>query len=219
MPDRRSSSDKVGWKAYVDKVFEEHRVQVEAALAAHDQRVMMNHEAASERLTSLHNHVERILDEKQRATDIAEREREKASMALRDEQRVARDTAEREREKAAQALAAGLARAIQEGDDRLREHIENQVQQINAALEAARRETGIIHTASEKAIEKAEVSTDKRFFASNETRSQMADQIGSHRENLEKIVRELMPREVAEAKLDEMRQQIHVLSEKLGKLV
>lgn len=154
-----------------------------------------------------------------RASDQAEREREKASLVLRDEQRHATDIAEREREKAAQTLATALTQSIREGDDRLREHIENQVQQINSALVAARRETTIINSASKEAISKAEVSTDKRFAASNEVRSQMADQLTAHRENLEKIVRELMPREVAEARLDELRQQIQGISEKLGKLV
>ncbi len=31
-----SISDMISWKSYVDRVFEEHRTQVEDALAAHD---------------------------------------------------------------------------------------------------------------------------------------------------------------------------------------
>lgn len=162
---------------------------------------------------------EALLAEQQKAIEVGERERSKAAEALSLDRYRALQVAEQERAKAADALATSLERSIQEGDDRLREHIANQVQQINAALEAARRETSILHAASKEAIAKAEISTDNRFAASNEVRAQMADQLTAHRDNLEKIVRELMPREVAEARLDEMRQQINVLAEKLGKLV
>jgi len=164
------------------------------------------------------SYIDKIFDENQRATEIAEREREKAAIVLRNEEHRASDKAEREREKAAQALAETLSQSIEAGDKGLQANLENQVLLFNAALDAARRETNIIHNASKEAIEKAEASTDQRFKAANETRAQMTDQILAHRDNLEKIVRELMPREVAEARLDEMRQQINVISEKLGKL-
>jgi len=57
--------------------------------------------------------------------------------ALLAEQQKATEMAERERAKAAMALAVALERSIQEGDERLREHISNQIQQLSAALVSA----------------------------------------------------------------------------------
>lgn len=86
---------------------------------------------------SLRQHMESILDEKDRALAMADGEREKAAAALRGEHQRAEDQAGREREKAAENLRVELARAIKEGDDRLREHIANQIMQINSALVSA----------------------------------------------------------------------------------
>lgn len=215
MPDRRSASDMVTWKSYVDRVFEEYRVQVAAALVAHDQQVEMNHEAASERLNSLHDHIEKIFEEKQRATEIAEREREKASQTLQVERNRATDVAEREREKAAQALSVTLAQAIREGDERLREHIQNQVEQINAALTSVE-EKAIIRQEgtqqqidnrfhyTETAVAKAEANNEKRFASVNEFRSQLSDQVTT-----------FLPREVAEAQLEELRKAMSTVHSRL----
>lgn len=86
---------------------------------------------------SLRQHVESILGEKDRALSMAESEREKAAAALRNEQQRREDQAGEEREKAASTLRVELARAIHEGDDRLREHIANQIMQIRDALISA----------------------------------------------------------------------------------
>lgn len=86
---------------------------------------------------SLRQHVESILEEKDRALSMAESEREKAAAALRNEQQRREDQAGEEREKAASTLRVELARAIHEGDDRLREHIANQIMQIRDALISA----------------------------------------------------------------------------------
>lgn len=143
-----------------------------------------------------------------------------------EEQRRGLLVAEEEREKAAKALRAELARAIDEGDDRLREHIDQQFKQINAALESAEkleieriakvssdiksvaREIRIAADASSAAIIKAEVATDKRLEGLNELRHVVSD-AQAH----------FLPREVAEAQFTELRRAISEISDKINKLV
>lgn len=215
MPDRRSASDMVSWKSYVDRVFEEHRLQVATALVAHDQRVETNRHAATERLDALAKHIGMQFIEQQRAIKIAEREREKASQALRSEQHRATDAAEREREKAAQALAITLGTSIHEGDERLREHIHNQVEQINAALTAVEgrallrhdsvtAEFGLRQKASDAAVQKAEDAQKDVNERGNEFRGQLKDQNAT-----------MMPRLEAEALLKEVRSAQDKLDDKL----
>jgi DNA repair exonuclease SbcCD ATPase subunit len=102
-----------------------------------------------------------------------------------------------EREKAAQALSTNMRQSIKEGDDRLREHIENQVNQIEAALEAARRETHFANDSAKTAIEKGETATDKRFDAVNEFRKELGDRWAR-----------TMPREVAESMMAEFEKRL-----------
>lgn len=102
---------------------------------------------------------------------------------------------------------SNLADRVTAGDLRLHEHITAQVGQIASALEAARREADVALGANEKAIEKAEVATDKRFEAVNGLREQLAEQAGT-----------FLPREVAEAQFAEMRRAISDLAEKVSKL-
>lgn len=142
-------------------------------------------EAAARRDVSLKEYVEFAFAEKQRATELAEREREKA----------------------ATALATSLERSIRDGDERLREHIVNQVNQIEAALDSARRETEVSFQAAEKAIEKAETSTDKRFAAVNEFREQLADQAAR-----------FVPREVADAENKDALRRIEANAESIATL-
>lgn len=134
------------------------------------------------------------------------------------EQQRAADVAERERSKAADVLAVGLARSIEEGDARLREHVVNQFAQIAAAVvsaekleatqfESLRREMRLTNDASEKAISKAEGATDKRLEGLNAIRGQLADQAST-----------FMLREVAEAQITDLRKQVAELAERLGKL-
>jgi hypothetical protein len=155
----------------------------------------------------LREYFDAIMREQQRAVAVAEQEREKAAKALRDE----------------------LERTIQEGDRNLRDHIENQVLQIKAALVAAETlevariasavelaearfdaivsEMRLVNAASEQAIAKAEASTERRFESVNEFRAQLAQQTSS-----------FLPREVAEAQFSEIRRTLTELAEKLGKL-
>lgn len=224
MPDRRGSGDKVTWKSYVDAIFEEHREQVRAALAAHDMRVEANHESAHDRLEALRREFEALLQigagvqlrdyveamfvEGRRATELGERERAGAAMALRSEQQRAQDVAEREREKSAQALAVTLGQSIRDGDERLREHIGNQIEQINQALSAVESRALIRHDGhrvqmddrfgyTEAAVAKAEQATEKRFVAVNAFREQLADQATNY-----------VLREVVDAQFAELRKSV-----------
>lgn len=159
-------------------------------------------------LEDLKAYFERVFEEKSQALEVATVEREKSAAALRAQQDKALEQAERERQKSAEALALSLDRAMKEGDDRLREHISNQVQQIRAALESAeklevermeqvkvateyvKREAAASQDAGQKAIEKAETATEKRFEAVNEFREQLNDQAGRFlpRETFESVI-------------------------------
>jgi hypothetical protein len=141
-------------------------------------------------------YVEKILDEHRRATMQAERERELAASALRE----------------------GIYQSIREGVERLREHVAIQIVQIQTALEAAssleqqrvantlqkveglRTEMLLLHEGSEKAINKAEVATERRFESVNEFRAQLGDQ-----------VQQFIPREVAETQFGQMNQRLAVV--------
>ncbi len=142
----------------------------------------------------LQEYIEKRMADQARALDIASTEREKSAAALRDEQSRAMNQAEREREKAAAAMRENLDRAIREGDERLREHIANQISQIQAALTSAdkleiqrvktaeesteglRREMNLITTAAQEAIKKAEDAQKDVNSKSNEFRGQLSDQ-------------------------------------------
>lgn len=160
------------------------------------------------RYVPLREYVEAIFEEFRRAVVVAEQEREKAARALRME----------------------LERSIAEGDRNLRDHIENQVQQIRGALiaadmlevqrvEAVQRETKLIHEASEKAIAKADAADEKRFEAMNEWRAQSSDRERSQQQEMAKFVGQFMLREVADAQIGQLRQMIFDLTEKVNKLV
>jgi hypothetical protein len=146
------------------------------------------------RLDDLQKQLDRRIATQERERIDAERHLMEAVQGLRrevetitKESQRAVSEAGREREKAAQALSTNMSQTIKEGDERLREHIEGQVKQIEAALEAARRETEFAHIASQKAIDKAEVGVEKRF-----------SQVNAFREELSDRWERTMPREVAE---------------------
>ncbi len=145
--------------------------------------------------------------------------------ALLHEQQRAISAAERERANAAAVLASSLERSIKEGDERLREHVANQIEQVRAALDSSekleleridkvlafvksvQREVQIAAEASDKAIAKAETANEKRFDGVNDLRGSMADQ-----------AKDFMPREVADAQITELRAQATRIAEQLGKL-
>lgn len=167
---------------------------------------------------ALRDYVEAMFAEGQRATEMAERERSKAAEAITIERRQANETAEREREKAARALAVQLTQQIDQGDRALKDHIEQQFMQLQVMLDATRRETEIRSEEQQKAITKAETSTDNRFHSVNELRAQMADLISSHQEALNALTSRLMPREVAEAKLEDLTNKVAANTGRLDRL-
>lgn len=175
---------------------------------------------------SLKDHIDTQLASMNRAVDLALTAYRGEAVSLRDhitaildEQRRGIIVAEQEREKAARALAITLAEQIRSGDQNLREHIGQQVQQIRAALEAAEklevarfdslsRELNLITTAAAEAIAKAETATDKRLESMNELRGQLQDQ-----------ATQFMSRDLAEAQFQEMRRALADLNAKLSSVV
>ncbi len=154
------------------------------------------------------------------AGDKLASERDRAAEALRSATQKATEQADDTRAKSADRLAEQLGDRIgavsektdviqdslnermNEGDSHLRQHIDQQVVQIQQALDAARRETGIIHESSEKAIQKAEDASNKRFDSFNGFREQLNDQ-----------AKDFMPREVADAQIKELDKRISSLQQ------
>lgn len=179
--------------------------------------VDLAHESAGPQV-KLREHVEALFAEGQRATEMAERERSKAADTLTTERRQANEIAEREREKAAQALAVQLTQQIEQGDKALRDHIEQQFTQLRNMLDGTRREIEIRSEEQQKAITKAEVSTDNRFHSVNELRGQMNDLIQGHQKSLNDLTGKLMPREVAEAKLEDLAHKVASNTQRLDRM-
>lgn len=101
-----------------------------------------------------------------------------------------------------------IEKAMLIGDERLADHIAQQVLDIRNFIQTAenlelerieglRREIGISHAASEKAIEKQEVANEKRFQSVNEFRAQLSSQ-----------QTQFMPREVVEKEIDAIEKRI-----------
>lgn len=153
-PYHSDAGEVVTWKAYVDAIFVEHRIQIEAALEAHDNRMFSDKESVSNRLAALYESMTRLMEAGDEAlrqhigsqsTQIAAEltSVDKRLIALHEEM-VLRDTAIRD-------LLSTETKAY---DVRVREAF----------------------AASEKAIEKAEASSEKRFDAVNAFREQLAEQ-------------------------------------------
>ena len=146
--------------------------------------------------------------------------------ALFERNRQAGEQADRERQRSADALAVALARSIDEGDERLREHITNQINQIQAAMDAADkrhdmlRDEVILRDASLRdlllqqansndlrvreafaaagaAIDKQEVANERRFDAVNAFREQLGEQ-----------ATRFVSREVLDAQMEDLRARI-----------
>lgn len=170
-------------------------------------------------------YVDTIFHEHQKALEVQEGVRERAAQVLRAEHNRASDQAEREREKAALVLVDGMHHAMAEGVERLREHVMAQIESIHSALESAsllevsrfdqtradvaslRRETKLVYEAQKDAVQKAEEAQKDVNHRNNEYRAQLKDQNDAQ-----------MPRLEAEARLNQMAEQIAAINEKLGKL-
>ncbi len=103
---------------------------------------------------SVKEHFEKVLSEKERATLVAEREREKAASIARDSMHE-------------QFSAADLA---------LERHITEQVQQIRQVIASGEKAVEAAFASSEKAIQKAEIANEKRFDSVNGFQRQLTTQ-------------------------------------------
>ncbi len=137
------------------------RKYVEAKLEDLEGQVERRITTGTRELEEVRSYFNGILVEKDRAVEMADSEREKAASVLRD----------------------ALMRTISEGDERLREHISHQVQQIQSALESAglleqeridavrttvealfaekQKALDAALTAQKEAVSKAELATDR----------------------------------------------------------
>jgi hypothetical protein len=166
------------------------------------------------RLGDLQAQIDRRIDTQARERYDTEKHLAELVQGLRREvETVNRETqravteATQEREKAALALAESLRQTILEGQDRMREHVDNQVHQIDGVIQSLRREFGFANDAAQKAIDKAEVATDKRFQAVNAFREQLADQ-----------ATRFVPREVADAENKDALRRIEANAEAIAGL-
>lgn len=115
------------------------------------------------------------------------------------------------------AQITDLQRAMEVGDERLREHIQKQAIQIEAALVSANalevervnrvhREAELVAEASKEAISKAEASNERRFKASNEFRQSLIDQAAT-----------FLPRKEYDARHDTLVTQVQTLNDRLNR--
>ena len=119
----------------------------------------------SENDRSLRNDLERARIEEVAADIVALSELMSALFREKDR---ASTLAEHEREKAASALRTGLEVSISAGDERLREHVLNQITQVNAALHSSELlETERINNVREN-VDLIATSVDQRFERAHE---------------------------------------------------
>jgi hypothetical protein len=186
-----------------------------------EQQVQASEQRLSDRIAAGDSELLVRIDGIKEAGDKLASERDRAAEALRIVTAKRIEQADMERAKSADRLAETLGerigsvstethslekslnRRVDEGDAHLRQHIDQQVMQIQQALDAARREFDITHESSERAIQKAEAAADKRF-----------DSINKFREQLDSQAKDFMPRELATAQFDEFRKQITELQRK-----
>lgn len=154
-------------------------------------------EGLGEQIKALRLHGQAELDGLAKLVEARLHERDRLMDERFHDRDLAITVASAEREKAAAALREALARTINDGDDRLREHIETQISQIKGDHEAAdklevarvsavethvnalARELGLVISASDKAIAKADAATERRFESVNEFRAQLGEQTAS----------------------------------------
>lgn len=210
-----STGEAVPLRQYVEAMIAAVQTWITAVLEEQRRGVMV---AEQER--------EKAAQEQRRGQETAEQEREKAAVALR-----------AELQRAITSGDANLKDHIQMQIQQMRDNLAQQIAQVQAALasaskldeqrsesltqritdgdaagqqrlEAVRRETAIIHEASQTAIAKAEDATERRFESVNEFRAQLGSQTAS-----------FLPREVAEAQFAEIRRAIGDIAEKVNRLV
>jgi len=180
----------------IEKQADSYEKAIELQRLNYEQRVLQVERLLTEKIRAGDSELQTRIEAIKEAGDKLASERDRAAATLRDANQKAIEQAESERAKAANRLAEQITQQIQSGDENLKLHILAQEQEI----QAVRRETSLIHDASEKAIQKAEASSEKRFGAVNAFREQLSDQ-----------AKDFMPRELADSQFVDMRKEIAVL--------
>ena len=147
------------------------------------------------------------------------------------------ETLAKEREKFATVVRSELEQAISSGDERLREHILNQVQQIKDALisadkleqsriaivaEISEKQQSVAdarYDASQDAIVKAEKLAEKKFDDANEWRGQSADRERTQKEQIANLTTTFIPREVADTQFIQLNKQMRDLQQFQAKII
>ena len=203
------------------------RVALESADKLELERIEnSNHVPGAWTAEQIKEYVERILTEREKAVVREQearntaviREQETRDVALRREQE-ARETA-LIREQASRDLAVdrereNLASMIAQGDSNLREHMAQQIEGVRQQVEAAARETEIRAAEAEKAILKQETATERRFSSVNEWRGQSLDRERTQQEEVSKLSSTFAPREVLDAKVEDLAKRIEANTRRL----
>ncbi len=171
-------------------------------------------------------YVERILTEREKAVVREQearntavlREQETRDVALRREQET-RDTAlareQASRDTTIRRDQENLAAMIAQGDANLREHMAQQVEAVAQQIAAATREAEVRAAEAEKAILKQETATERRFESANEWRGQSLDRERSQQEQMAKLSATFAPREVLDAKIEDLTKRIESATRRL----
>lgn len=191
----------------------------------------------------LRQYVEAVIEKSERALEMAEREREKAAVALREQTQRALDKADAEREKAASALRTesqraldkadvereksasilrdDLLQAIQQGDANLRNHIRQEIERIREALSSGEK----LELSRIKEVENLAYSVQRELMLVQDSakeaieKAEMATEkrfasVNEFRAQLATQTNTFLPREVADAQFKEIRQLIAAISKR-----
>ncbi|MDQ3349667.1 MAG: hypothetical protein M3545_17105 [Acidobacteriota bacterium] len=162
--------------------------------------------------------IDRRLETQLRERTDTERHLEQKIEAVRElvgQQAKAVEVASEEREKAASQLRKQFAQQIEAGDNNLREHMSQQVQAVGQQIAAATRDSEIRANEAEKAILKQETATERRFESANEWRGQSLDRERSQEAQMSKLAATFAPREVLDAKVQDLEKRIEVCTRRL----
>ena len=179
-----------------------------------------DHKYYDSALAEQQHQIDRRLETQLRERTDTERHLEQQIKAVRElveQQQKAVEVASVEREKAASQLRQQLAQQIDASYQALHDHIDQQIGQLRIQLESAQRETELRAGAQQTAIDKQEKAYEARFESVNGVRAQLQDLITSHQRSLAALTEKLMPREVAEAKIAESDTKIAALTSRLDK--
>jgi hypothetical protein len=86
--------------------------------------------------------------------------------------------------------------------------IRQQADHAEAITESLRREAQLSLDAAKEAVRKSEATTERRFEQANEWRQQSADREATQRQDIAELTGTFMPREVVEAKVDELNRKL-----------